>query len=122
MNVESTSSNVVANRLGKLAELYKQGPASDLTARTLDKLIEYETSLANTQLKEVQRDMAVFEARYQMSSAAFYKVYQAGETDDRMDFVEWASLIQMAENLQRRIHLLSAEETERHPWNIWMQS
>ena len=104
-----TISGATANRLGKLAELYRQGQASDLTARTLEKLIEYETGLARTQLQELQKDLAEFEQRYGRTSTDFFQAYQAGETDDRMDFVEWASLVQMAENLRRRVQLLSSE-------------
>lgn len=34
---------------------------------------------------------------------------QAGETDDRMDYGEWASLVQMADNLRARLRLLAGE-------------
>ena len=35
--------------------------------------------------------------------------YEAGQTDDRMDFVEWASLMRMYDNLQQRLKVLTAE-------------
>lgn len=113
MELHSASSASVAKRLDKLARLYEQGPASDLTARTLDKVIEYEANLAQTQLNELRGDLAAFEAGYQMTSDVFYRAYRAGETDDRMEFIEWASLIQMANNLEARIDLLTGEEKER---------
>lgn len=53
-----------------------------------------------THLDELTADLAEFERRYGMTSDEFHRLYQAGQTDDRMDFVEWASLIQMAENLR----------------------
>lgn len=37
----------------------------------------------------------VFEKRYGMTSAEFWEKWQGGQLDDRMDFIEWASLIQM---------------------------
>ena len=43
------------------------------------------------------------EERYGLSSDKFYRRFQAGQTDDRMDYVEWASLVQMQENLQQRL-------------------
>src|SRR5215475_5456400 len=36
------------------------------------------------------------------SSTEFYRQFQAGETGDAMDYVEWASLVQMADNLHKR--------------------
>jgi hypothetical protein len=110
MSLHSASHTEVASRLGKLAELYKQGQVSDLTTRTLDKLIEYEVSLTQSQLSDLQEDLAAFETRFGRTSSEFYQAYQSGQTDDRMDFVEWASLVQMAENLRRRLEILTAED------------
>ena len=110
MSIHSATSTSVAKRLGKLARLYEQGQASEMMARTLDKLIQYEAKLSQEQLSEIQQDLATFETRYNLSTRQFYLTYQAGQTDDRMDFVEWASLAQMAENLERRIKLLSTED------------
>ena len=50
-----------------------------------------------------------FEQKYQRSSAEFYQQFQAGQTSDAMDYVEWASLIQMADNLTKRLRLLGGE-------------
>lgn len=61
---------------------------------------------AHTQLAQLHADLATFEAQYAMSSELFYQRYQHGQTDDRMDFVEWASLLQMTQNLENRLHFL----------------
>jgi len=61
------------------------------------------------ELEQLQADLIAFEQRYQVSSAEFYRQYQAGGTDDRMNYVEWASLVQMADNLQRRLDVLAGE-------------
>ena len=42
-----------------------------------------------------------------MASDDFYRRYQSGQTDDRMDFVEWAALVQMASNLRRRLRVFT---------------
>ncbi len=55
-----------------------------------------------TRLADLHAELAEFERCYGMTSDEFYRLYQAGQTDDRMDFVEWASLAQMAENLRRK--------------------
>jgi len=39
----------------------------------------------------IQSDLAELEKTYGMSSEDFFQRWQAGETDDRMGLVEWAS-------------------------------
>ena len=62
-----------------------------------------------TQLAVLAADLAIFEQQYGMSSTEFARRYEAGQTDDRMDFVEWASLVHMHANLQQRLQLLTGE-------------
>ena len=69
----------------------------------------HEADLCRTQLNQLQADLAEFVQRYGLSSDAFYRRFQTGQTDDRMDYVEWASLVQMTRNLQKRLHLLTGE-------------
>ena len=107
--MQATSSTAVAERLRVLAQLYQQGEVSELMDRTLDKLLAHEAHLSREQLLGLERDLAVFEERYGLSSDEFYRRYQAGQTDDRMDYVEWASLVQMRAKLQERLHLLTGE-------------
>lgn len=71
-----------------------------------------ERSRAKVLLAGFQTDLAEFEQRYGMSSDEFYRLFQVGQTDDRMDFVEWASLVQMAANLDRRLRLLIGEDAQ----------
>ena len=59
-------------------------------------------SADQTRLDDLNAEPADFERRDGMTSDEFHRLYQAGRTDDRMDFVEWASLAQMAENLRRK--------------------
>jgi len=99
----------VAQRLQVLARLYQQGQASALMDRTLSKLLAHEADVCRTQLSQLQADLAEFEERHGLSSADFYRRFQAGQTDDRMDYVEWASLVQMTRNLQERLRLLTGE-------------
>jgi hypothetical protein len=110
MTVQVSADNSVARRLKTLARLYQQGQASEVMDRTLDKLLSYEREQSKAQLRELQVDLAELERRYQMSSADFYRRFRTGQTDDRMDYVEWASLIQMADNLQERLQVLAGEK------------
>ncbi|MFH1907703.1 MAG: hypothetical protein ABIL11_10060 [Chloroflexota bacterium] len=51
------------------------------------------------QIKATKKDLAGFEKQYGMSTIDFFRKYIEGETDDRMDFIEWASLAQMIVSL-----------------------
>ena len=109
-NIQALSREATARRLRTLAQLYQQGQTSGIMDRALDKLLTYETDLSREQLRQLEADLAEFEQRYGLSSDEFYRRYQAGQIDDRMDYVEWASLIQMADNLRERLRLLTAED------------
>jgi hypothetical protein len=100
---------VTAKRLQALAKLYELGPVSDLMDRTLDKLLRHEADVCQAQLGQLQADLAEFEQKYQRASTEFYQQFQAGQLGDAMDYVEWASLIQMADNLAKRLRLLRGE-------------
>lgn len=100
----------VADRLERLAHLLRTGQGSDLMSRTLDKLISHEAETSMAQLKQLQIDLAEFEVAYGMTSDEFFRRYQAGLTDDRMEFVEWASLIQMTLKLRQRMEVLTNVE------------
>jgi hypothetical protein len=108
-STQASSASTVAQRLRVLAQLYQQGQASELVDRALDKLLAHETILCREQLDRIQGDLAEFEEQYECSSDEFYRRYQAGQTDDRMDYIEWASLIQMRDNLQERLRILTGE-------------
>ncbi len=101
-----SSNTRISDRLQSLARLFEQGQASELMERTVEKLLVHEAEESAKLYEEIQVDLAEFETKYGMNSEDFYQRYQAGETDDRMDFVEWASLVQMAENLRQRLEVL----------------
>jgi len=104
-----TRSDDTAQRLIALAELYRQGQTSHLLDRAVQKMLAYEADVCRSQLAALRTDLLEFEQHYRLSSHDFYARYQAGQTDDRMDFVEWASLVQMTANLEQRLRLLAGE-------------
>lgn len=93
-------------RVRTLDRLYTQGETSDVVDLALEKLFAYELGESRQQLAQLERDLSRFEQQFDLSSDTFYARFQAGEMGDAMDFVEWASLYQMAERLERRISLL----------------
>ncbi len=102
-----SSENTVFQRLEQLTEVYRQEQASELMTRTLDKLFMYEAETCRNQLQQLQSDLANYEHQYDMNSDMFYELFQHGKTDDRMDYVEWASLFQMVQRLKNRLALLT---------------
>jgi hypothetical protein len=102
-------SPLTAKRLHALAELYQQGQVSQLMDRTLEKLLRHEAEQCQAQLRQLEADLAEFEQKYQLASTEFYRQFQAGHTGDEMDYVEWASLVQMVDNLHKRLRLLTGE-------------
>lgn len=108
--MSSVTTPSTAQRLTSLAQLYEHGQASPLLDRALAKALSYEASVSRQQLDQLQNDLADLEHRYNLSSDEFYRQYQAGQTDDRMDYTEWAALIQMANNLRERLRLLTSAD------------
>lgn len=103
------AANSTAQRLSTLARLYQQGQTSQLMDRTLEKLLAHEAEQVQLQLGALQTDLAEFEQQYGLDSAEFLHRYQTGQTDDRMDYVEWASLVHMRDNLLNRLQLLNSD-------------
>lgn len=105
----ATQLQSTSDRLLRLAKLYESGMTSPLLERTIDKAFEYEAQVALQQLAEIESDLSGLEIEYAMSTEEFMQQYHRGALDDRMDFIDWASLAQMAEGLQDRIALLKDE-------------
>lgn len=109
MTVHTSVYTKTSRQISRLAELYEKRQVDDLTAQTLNKLVDLEISQTEIQLREIERDLAKYEKQHGMSSHEFFEKYESGQTDDRMDFVEWASLTQMADDLRQHLSLLTSE-------------
>jgi len=54
----------------------------------------------------LQQQISQFEQNYNLLSQEFYSRYNKGEMGDEMDFIEWASTIEMLINVEKRMALL----------------
>jgi hypothetical protein len=95
--------------LKKLTQLAKSGLVSDSFARNIQKLFGVEINQLEIDLAATEKDLVEFEQTNHLSTTDFFQQWQTGQTDDRMDYVEWASLAQMAENLRKRLEFLTDE-------------
>ena len=104
-----TVSNSKVKGVRWLAELYKNRQVDTITAQTLNNLVDHEVNRLRIQLEDMERIIADYEKQYGMSSARFLKKYEAGKTDDRMDYVEWASLTKMSKGFRKLLSAISSE-------------
>ena len=107
MNSQNIPNTKYASGVRWLAELYEKKQISSLTAQTLNKAVEYEVSQSQTQLTEIEKILTGYEKQFSLSTVEFFERYQAGQTDDSAESLEWASLAQMAESIRKRLALLS---------------
>ncbi len=77
-----------------LKQVREQAKEAQITEEDIETEIR-----AVRQIKEIKQVLADYEKQYGMNTVDFFRKYIAGETDDRMDFVEWASLAQMIVSL-----------------------
>jgi len=83
------------------------GYADQVLESTIDKMLDRERQRLLRQQARLKSQIADFEARYGWTSDEFYPRFERGELGDDIDFVEWSATIEMVENLQRTIKLLS---------------
>jgi hypothetical protein len=107
MTVQNVPNTKYKKGVRWLAELYEKKQVSSLTAQTLNKAVEYEVSQSQLQLTEIEKVLTDYEKQFNLSTAEFLKRYQAGQTDDSAESVEWASLAKMAESIRQRLALFS---------------
>ncbi len=109
MTVQNVPNTKYTKGVRWLADLYKNRQVDSVTAQTLNKLVDLEASRLRLQLEDMERVLADYEKQYGMSSAEFLRKYEAGKTDDRMDYVEWASLTKMSRSFRKTLTAISSE-------------
>lgn len=103
----------MATTLEKI-KLLEQYLASDATVdpvldTTIDKLLAREIANIRSSQKRLQDQLVEFENRYHLKSDDFYKQFQNGELGDEIDFIEWASTIEMMDKSIQRLNMLNLD-------------
>ncbi|MBS4095328.1 MAG: hypothetical protein KGZ83_00645 [Sulfuricella sp.] len=76
--------------------------------RMLDKLLHVVRGQYREKQDHYNRLLAEFESCYHLESAEFMRKFQAGELGDDMDYFEWSGLIEMREQVNRKLAQLQA--------------
>lgn len=100
------SETPTVSRLQGLLRLYEQGFHSHLIDRTIDKLLDTEIQQAEQESWQLQQRLAQYEQQHQMTSAEFYRRFQAGEPGDDIELVEWSAFYDMYQATQQRLNIL----------------
>lgn len=97
------------SRLERLIRIYETGQNSELMDRVLDKVFAQEAADTHAAIERLDVDIQNYETQYGMSSDVFDSQFHAGELGDRMDFIEWSSLIFMRNHLRQRLEVLTGQ-------------
>jgi len=76
--------------------------------KSITKLLAREQMRMQNLIQRLQQQISQFEKNYHLVSQEFYTRYNQGKMGDKMDFVEWASTIEMLANAKKRIALLDS--------------
>lgn len=98
-----------STRLERLIRLYETGQASEFMDRVLDKVFAQEAAEAREAIERIDADLKKYENQYGMTSEDFNRQFRTGQLGDRMDFMEWGSLIMMKDDLRKRLQILTLE-------------
>ena len=82
--------------------------ADSVLDKSISKLLVREQMRMKQLISRLQQQLAQFEQQYHLSSQDFYLRYSLGEMSDDMDFIEWASTVEMMNNLKKRAALLGS--------------
>jgi hypothetical protein len=96
--------------LDRLKQLYAAGFQDAFLENALHKVIERQVARDEADLQRINAALAGFEQEHGMSSEEFWKHYQAGETADSADSMEWNVFLKMRQRIQPRLSLLRGEE------------
>lgn len=105
--------NTALEKLKRLEQLLSKdnGGSDPVVEQTLDKLLDYEKQNMVKLKNELLAECKAFENHYSMPSNEFLPQFEGGKLGDAMDFIEWASTIDMLKRTEQRIKILEANDS-----------
>ncbi|MDZ7342264.1 MAG: hypothetical protein ONB27_12985 [candidate division KSB1 bacterium] len=90
--------------MSQLAIHYDSAISRKKINRIVEEALDREKKIIEHALKRTQEKLRKFELQYNMSSSEFFQQYQAGKTDDRDDFIDWAGEYQILMSINDRMN------------------
>ena len=76
--------------------------------RMLDKLLHVVHGQHREKLDHLDHLLRQFEEKYHMDSMDFQHRFEAGQMGDAMDFFEWSGLVELREQVRRKLERLES--------------
>jgi len=86
-------------KVQNLEKFIKKHGEDALISQTLSKMAAYKIQRFERKIKELTKELKVFEHAYKKESKVFFEEFKEGMLGDEMDLVEWSSLYQMRKRL-----------------------
>ncbi|MDI6891257.1 MAG: hypothetical protein QMC83_10045 [Thermodesulfovibrionales bacterium] len=92
-----------------LEEIFEKNLSDEYLQKAISKIISYEIAKTEEELKELEKELKIYEQRFEMTSEEFFNKFRGGELGDSADFFEWSALYQMNLRASERLNLLKSE-------------
>lgn len=87
---------------------FENQPLDPIIDRTVTKLLLRESARIEALQNRLSEQIREFEQQYHLPSGEFCPQYERGELGDEMDFIEWASTLEMLANVKKRLTILAS--------------
>jgi len=99
--------NVTLDKLKRIERLIQDYPAADSVLElTIDKILQREINKLNLHISNFVVQIKQWEDLYKMDSQTFLEKFESGIIGDQVDFVEWASTLEMKSKSEKYISTL----------------
>lgn len=100
----------VINKIKVLEELARLGADDEVFLQAIDKLTRYKIEELEKDLKEIESLLTTFEDKYNMKNDEFLVKFESGKLNDEMDYLEWSSLLDMRDRINKRLEIIRVPE------------
>ena len=91
----------------RILERYVEKNQNDIIIEgTINKIIQFKIDRYKKELKDLEKELMLFESKYGMDSLQFFKDFEAGKLGDSSDFVEWSYLYRIYKRVLERKNIL----------------
>lgn len=88
--------NQTLAKIKRLEKLVQEFPINDnMLDLTLDKIFDREINKLEIKIADFTNQIRQWEENYQINSTSFLEKFESGQMGDNMDFIDWASTLEM---------------------------